>query len=201
MPSTTGPDDESVWARARDGDADAFTAIYDRHYDRVYRHSLRLAPTVHDTEDVAALVFLEAWRRRAHVRIVDGSVLPWLLVTANYVAANAGRSARRHRIAMAKLPVQESVDDATDDVLERIDATGRDRRLRAAFARLSANDRDVLTLCVVHELPLASAAATLGVPVGTVKSRLSRAKDRLARLTGDAALDDTPAIATMGEKK
>jgi RNA polymerase sigma factor (sigma-70 family) len=201
MPSKTGPDDESVWVRARDGDADAFTAIYDRHHDRVYRHSLRLAPTVHDTEDVVALVFLEAWRRRAYVRIVDGSVLPWLLVTANYVAANASRSARRHRIAMAKLPVQESIDDATDDVLERIDGTGRERRLRAAFAHLSSNDRDVLTLCVVHELPLASAATALRVPVGTVKSRLSRAKDRLARLTGDAALDDTPAIATLGEQK
>ncbi|RKR74168.1 RNA polymerase sigma factor [Frondihabitans australicus] len=199
MPGTTPPDDEVVWNRARDGDADAFTEIYDRHYDRVYRHSLRLAPTVHDTEDVAALVFLEAWRRRAHVRVVDGSVLPWLLVTANYVSANASRSARRHRVAMAKLPLQESVDDSTDDVLDRIDSSGRESRLRAAFAQLAPNDRDVLTLCVVHELPLQQAADVLRVPVGTVKSRLSRAKRRLATLTGPDLAPSLSAIATMGE--
>lgn len=201
-------DEPGVWERARDGDSGAFTTIYDRHYGRVFRHAMRLMPTLHDTEDVAALVFLEAWRRRSVVRVVDGSVLPWLLVTTNYVAANARRAARRHRIAMAKLPAQESVDDRTDEILERIDNTGRESRLKAGFARLSKNDRDVLTLCVVQELPMADAALVLGIPPGTVKSRLSRAKQRLAAHTeGSLANDmsstdaDTSATATLGEQK
>lgn len=209
QPDRPGVDEPGVWERARDGDGAAFTTIYDRHYDRVFRHAMRLVPTVHDTEDVAALVFLEAWRRRAVVRVVDGSVLPWLLVTTNYVAANARRAARRHRIALAKLPAQESVDDRTDEILDRIDATGRESALKAGFARLSTNDRDVLTLCVVHELPMADAAVVLGVPPGTVKSRLSRAKQRLAAhtsgpLPASSAVGpdiDTSATATLGEQK
>lgn len=55
--------------------------------------------------------------------------------------------------------------------------------MRDAFAALPPRDQDVITLCVIEELPLAEAAAALGVPVGTVKSRLSRAKRKLGDLT------------------
>jgi RNA polymerase sigma-70 factor (ECF subfamily) len=193
-------DETDVWDRARGGDSRSFATIFDTHYDRVMRHALRLAPTLHDAEDIAALVFLEAWRKRSAVRVVDGSVLPWLLVTANYVSLNAARTSRRHRIALAKLPPQANVDDPSDAVLDGLDASGRDSKLRRAFGRLSKNDRDVLTLCVVSELSLAQAAETLGVPVGTVKSRLSRAKERLATLTGLAPSVSSSSV-SLGEQK
>ena len=86
--------DVTLWSRARTGDGEAFGRVFDAHRERVYRHALRLVDTVHEAEDVTAVAFLELWRRRDHVRLVDGSVLPWLLVTAGNVARNQRRAAR-----------------------------------------------------------------------------------------------------------
>jgi RNA polymerase sigma-70 factor (ECF subfamily) len=187
-----------AWTRIRDGDADSFGTVYDLHRHRVYGHALRLMRTTHDAEDVTALVFLEAWRRRSSVRVVDGSAIGWLLVATNHVVQNATRTARRYRAAMAELPPPEHEPDPAEAVLARLGGEGATVRLREAFARLGAADRDVLTLCVVQELPLAAAAETLGVPVGTVKSRLSRAKRRLAGLAGSPFADDT-AVPALGD--
>ena len=71
--------DEELWRRAIEGDSLAFGEIFDRHNLRVLRHSFRVLGVKEDAEDVTAIVFLEAWRRRRHVRIVNGSVIAWLL--------------------------------------------------------------------------------------------------------------------------
>ncbi len=174
-------DEEATWARARDGDSSAFAALFDRHRDRVFGQALRLIRTPHDAEDVTAMVFLEAWHRRASVRVVDGSILPWLLVTTNYVVRNQTRSARRYREALQRIPAPADSDqpDETAEVDDRLDNSTRDAQVRAAFAKLTPNDQDVITLCLLEELPMEQAAAVLKVPVGTVKSRLSRARQRL----------------------
>ncbi|RKR74686.1 RNA polymerase sigma factor [Frondihabitans australicus] len=193
-------DDEiDVWARARDGDPEAFGSLFDRHRDRVFGQALRLVRTPHDAEDVTALVFLEAWRKRGSVRVVDSSILPWLLVTTNYVSRNATRAARRHRAAMASLPQAVPTPDHADVVLDAMDAGSRDAIVRQAFIRLPKPDQDVLTLCVVHEFTLQQAADGLGVPLGTVKSRLSRAKKRLADLTKNS-FTDAAALAALGDQ-
>lgn len=185
---TDGFDEAAAWSKAREGDAPAFAALFDRHRDRVFGQALRLLRAPHDAEDVTAMVFLEAWRRRADVRVVDGSIVAWLLVTTNNVVRNHDRSTRRYRIALAKLPQPAPQDDHAPAVDAALDNLPRDRRVRDAFAQLSPRDQDVITLCVLEELPLAEAAAVLRVPVGTVKSRLSRAKQRLGALTvGTAA--------------
>lgn len=185
-----------LWQRAQAGDPDAFARIFDQHQGRVYRQALRVVPSSHDAEDVMAMVFLEAWRKRSSVRVVEGSILAWLLLTTTYVASNAARAKRRYRIAMAKLPQQEREDDPSDMVLERLDSAALSSRVRTAFDRLTAADRNILTLCVLNEFSTAQASEALGIPVGTVKSRLSRAKRRLAALTGPAPL--TEALPTVG---
>jgi RNA polymerase sigma-70 factor (ECF subfamily) len=164
--------DAAEWARAVRGDGEAFGRIFDRHRDRVHRHGLRLAPTAADVDDLVALTFLEAWRKRSGVRVVDGSVLPWLLVTATNVARNQQRAARRHRALLARLPAAEH----TADPAQRADYAG----VAARFDELSLADRQVLTLCVIEGYSEREAAEALGVAVGTVKSRLSRARGRLA---------------------
>ena len=78
--------------------------------------------------------------------------------------------------------------DHADGVADDLDNRERDRRVRDAFNTLSTADQNVITLCVLEELSLAEAARALGVPLGTVKSRLSRAKRRL----GDLALLSEP---------
>jgi RNA polymerase sigma factor (sigma-70 family) len=173
-------DEPSVWRRATGGDPDAFGDLFERHKDRVYGQALRLTRSSHDAEDVTALVFLEAWRRREDVRVVDGTILPWLLVTTNYVAKNSARSRRRHSVAMASLPTPSPSPDFAPDVDERLDGSARATSARESFARLSLKDQAVVTLCIIEEYTVAEASAALGVPAGTVKSRLSRAKRRLA---------------------
>lgn len=192
-----GVDEAEVWDRARQGEPAAWGQVYDLYRDVVFRQAWRWAATSHDAEDVMALVFLEAWRRRAHVRVVNGSIAAWLLVTTNHVAQNASRSARRHRLAMSKVLVDDRVDDHSDGVLDEIRLSEQTRIVREAFSRLKKPDQDVLTLCVINEYTMAHAAEALGVPPGTVKSRLSRAKSRLASLTGSLDLDDASA-ATLG---
>ena len=187
------PSESETWSRAMDGDADAFGTIFDKHRDRVFGHSLRRVRSPHDAEDVTALVFLETWRRRQDVRVVDGSIIGWLLVTANNVVHNYARTLRRHQAAMAKLPPPEPHPNHADEVLGRINDRVRDDGVRAAFALLSQRDQDVLTLCVLEELTVAQAGKALGIPDGTVKSRLSRAKVRLSNLLAPTlgALDTT----------
>ncbi|RFA09903.1 hypothetical protein B7R54_12340 [Subtercola boreus] len=183
----TGTTDEAAtWIRAAAGNATAFGVMFDTHRDRVFGQALRVLRSPHDAEDATALVFLEAWRRRDAVRVVDGSIVGWLLVTTNFVCRNLVRSARRYRAVIDILPPPTAEADPSDDVDARLDGRERRARVQSAFAALSPNDQNVITLCVIEELTTEQAAEALGVPAGTVKSRLSRAKRRLANTSGGA---------------
>jgi len=98
--------DEDEWALALVGDPSAFSRIFLRHRDRVFRHSFRLVPTATDADDAVATVFFETWRRRARIRFVEGSMLPWLLLTATNVARNLRRSTARYRQLLDGLPLE-----------------------------------------------------------------------------------------------
>jgi RNA polymerase sigma factor (sigma-70 family) len=165
-------DDEHDWTDALRGDGEAFGRIFDRHRHRVFRHSYRLVAVTADADDIVSIAFLEAWRRADAVRFVDGSMLPWLLVTATNSARNLARGSRRYRAMLERLPVDPHQDDRAFD---QADTEAHD-----ALQRLSLADQRILTLCVLEELSEKDAAAVLGIPQGTVKSRLSRAKARLA---------------------
>ncbi len=106
--------DAELWRRSLDGDGQAFGLLFDRHRARVYAHACRLASTRHDAEDVVASAFLELWRRRADARLVDGSVLPWLLIAATNIGRNAARGTRRHRQFLDRLPRGRDLPDAAD---------------------------------------------------------------------------------------
>ncbi|MEJ1230135.1 MAG: RNA polymerase sigma factor [Galbitalea sp.] len=175
MTSETDDPDEADWADALDGDGEAFGRIFDRHRSRVSRHSRRLVPVAADSDDVVAITFFEAWRRRDSARFVDGSILPWLLVIATNSAHNVTRGSRRYRALLAKLPPDDHVRDHADD---------NDDAAQEALARLSLSDQQVITLCVLDGYSEREAAQVLGIAAGTVKSRLSRAKARLATQIG-----------------
>lgn len=164
--------DEDDWRRAVAGDGDAFASIFDRHTGAVRRQAWRLSASRSDVEDVVAIVFLEAWRRRQAVRLVDGTVLPWLLVTTVYVCNNLRRSRLRHETLLQRLPAPSTAPDPADLIDEG--------DLLAALRRLKRSDQQVLTLCVLEEMTERDAAVVLAIPPGTVKSRLHRAKRRLS---------------------
>ena len=180
-----------LWARAAGADPVAFAAVYERHADRIYNFCFRRSGSWSDAEDLTSLVFLEAWRRRADVVLDEReSPLPWLFGVATNVLRNRDRSLRRHAAALGR--IHDRVEgfavvepDPADEVAGRLDDERRMREVLAAVDRLPARDRDVLTLCVWEGLDYASAAVALDIPIGTVRSRLARARSRLR-----AAVDD-----------
>jgi RNA polymerase sigma factor (sigma-70 family) len=148
-------------------------------------------------EDLMSVVFLEAWRRRSDVRLVRESALPWLLGVATNVVRNARRSLRRHRAALERLP-REREPDFAEDVAGRLDDERRMRAVLAAFAALPRREQDVVALCRFAGLSYQEAAVALAIPVGTVRSRLARARARLRELerwNGHEPAENSAAVA------
>ena len=174
-------DEQQAWASSLAGDGVAFGLIFDLHHQRVFRHVLRLTCDVHDSEDVVAAAFLELWRRRKDVPVVDGSVLPWLLVVANNLCLNRGRAMRRHRAFISRLPRQEEQSAPADTVaLSRADLD-LDPALVSAVRRLGPADQQLLALIALEGFPISAAAQTLGLTDAAARSRWQRIRLRLAQ--------------------
>ena len=190
--AASASDESALWARACAGDERAFTAIFDAHVDRVFRHCLRLVPSAADADEVAVAAFFELWRRRAVVRVVSGSVLPWLLVTASNLARNTSRGTRRYKAVLDRLP-RESPPDAAEETGEAIDREQRKQALRRALARMSPTDAALLVLTALEEVPVPDAAALLDLSIPAARKRVSRARHRLRdALIGDPVLTSGP---------
>jgi RNA polymerase sigma factor (sigma-70 family) len=172
----------SLRAHLRAGDPDAFGVLYDECASAVYNYAFRLTGDWSTAEEVVSLTFLEAWRLRGKVELDGGSLLPWLLGIASNVTRNVSRAARRHQAAVLRLPVPPSVPDFADELAGRIDDAAQLREVCQALAGLGRGEREVLVLCVWSGFGYVDAAKALGVPVGTVRSRLSRARRKLQRL-------------------
>ncbi|MBO0982688.1 RNA polymerase sigma factor [Rathayibacter sp. SD072] len=177
--------DAALWLAASSGTERAFVRIFDRYRVQVFRAALRRTGTVGDAEEVVAIVFMEAWRLRKKVRIVDGSLLPWLLSVTSYVTLNHTRAQRRYARLLAELPPAPHQDDHAPSVDAVLDGESRTKVIAQAVRSLSAGDRAVVELCLIDELPMADAAAALNLPVGTVKSRLNRARRQLRTKLAD----------------
>jgi RNA polymerase sigma-70 factor (ECF subfamily) len=185
--------DLSLRARIRAGHPQAFACLFDDHAQAVYSHAVRLTGDRSTAEDVVSLTFLEAWRLRGRLlpdaefsHDTGDGLRAWLFGIATNVLRNTQRTARRHRAALARLPERhtdrETVPDFADDLAARMDDSERLAAARAALAQLRRHEREVFALCVWSGLSYAAAAEALGVPISTVRSRLSRARQRLRGL-------------------
>lgn len=176
---TTEIDELALWEQARAGDGRAFAQLFDLHHPRVYGRALRETQSVSDAEDVTAIVFLECWKRRSSIR-PGSSIIGWLLLTTTNTTRNLTRSRRRHRALLEQLPPPAPHPDHADAVAAALDQDVEAERVRTAMEKLSAQDREVLTLCVVEGNTVPEAAARLSLPAATVKTRLARARKRLS---------------------
>ena len=177
--------DIELWDLAVAGDPAGFGALFERHARSVYNHCFRRTASWADAEELTSAVFVEAWRRRRDVRPIGESARPWLLGVANNLLRNHRRSLRRHRAALARLPGPSPEADPADDVAGRLADERQMRRVLALVEQLPRRDQEVLALCAWSELTYLEAATVLDVPVGTVRSRLARARARLAELDGN----------------
>jgi len=177
---TSESSEAAVAAALLSGERDAVATLFDRHADRIHAHCFRLTGDRSDAEDATATTFLEVWRHHERVQVHDGSALPWLYGVATNVCRNLTRSRRRHLRAVSRVPETGAAPDHADAVSERLDTEARMRRVLDAVALLPQRERDVLALVAWSGLSYEQAATALDVPIGTVRSRLSRARARLA---------------------
>lgn len=175
--------DRTLWERAAEGDSSAFAELYDRHSRAIYNFLYRRTASWSDAEDLTSAVFLHAWRRRTEVVLDRESALPWLYRVAEYTARNEWRSKARYRRAIAAANLMtEHVRDHADEVAGRLDDDQQISAAREALKRLSRPEREIVELCFWAGLDQQAAAVALDVPIGTVKSRLSRARKHLREL-------------------
>ncbi|WP_406056407.1 RNA polymerase sigma factor [Streptomyces sp. NBC_01077] len=173
--------------RFRAGDPSALGEAYDEHARVLYHYAFRVCGDRAAAEDVVSAAFLEAWRCRGKVHAEGGTLRPWLLGIATNIMRGSAREARRRDAALARMPERGVLPDFADDVLARMTDGEQVRAARAALGKLRRREREVFTLVVWAGLDYAAAGEALGIPVGTVRSRLSRSRERLRKLA-DAEL-------------
>ncbi|GAA0368476.1 RNA polymerase sigma factor [Micromonospora gifhornensis] len=163
-----------------------FATLFDRHAVAVHRYLARRVGNAAD--DLLAETFLIAFRRRSTYRSQGVDPRAWLYgIATNVLRRQARQEERRYRM-LARLATSTSdVMSSDDDAVERADAQALRQQLAVALARLKRGDRDVLLLTAWAGLSYAEIAAVLAIPVGTVRSRLNRAR-RLTRESLSSAM-------------
>lgn len=179
-PELHEPEDRQLIARSAAGDREAFAALVARHQRAVFRVARALTGASDSAEDVLQETFLAALRGAAGYR-GESSVRSWLLAIARHAAARRGRRADQVPHEPDSLEALGAAAGWGQPDVESLAALAEDRaRLAAALARLPAEEREVLVLRDLEELTGEEAAAALGVTVAAMKSRLHRARLRLA---------------------
>ena len=159
-----------------------FAALFDRHATAVGHYARRLVGA-DAGDDVLSETFLVAFRRRADFDFSRESALPWLFGIATRLAhRQRAAEAKRWRTlqASARVAVETAISDI-DSAIERADASSRLKHLAPRIKRMSEADRDTLALYAWGDLTTEQIAESLGVPVGTVWSRINRIR-RVLRL-------------------
>lgn len=185
--------DERELAARLGVDPAAFTDVYDRYHRVIYGYvARRLGAEL--AEDLAADTFVVAFSHRHRFDPARGGLRPWLFgIATNLVAQHRRKEARRYR-AIARTDPPPDVGSHEERVVAEVAAQHVRPRLLKALADLPAGERDVLLLVALGQLSNVETATALGIPEGTVGSRLSRARKRLRDAIGarDADSLDSP---------
>ena len=176
------PDDAALWGRARSGDAEAFGLLFKRYGEEIYAYCFRRTADAERAADLTSVTFLEAWRRR-NVALRGDKVLPRLFGVATNVLRNERRARRRYKGALDRLPAALDEQDFSDEAAQRLDGERRMREALDLLGRLPRGERDVFVLAAWQGVSPEDAAYALGISPGAARTRLSRARKRLALLT------------------
>jgi RNA polymerase sigma factor (sigma-70 family) len=169
----------------------AFEAIFDRHYSAIRRYVARRLSPAH-ADDLAAEAFCIAFDRRAHLveQRPDCPVVAWLYGIATNLVRRRRRDERRQLRAYARAGAEIPL-ETTSELIDSVDAGRAAPQVARALASLSADERDVLLLFALADLDYQGIADALEIPIGTVRSRLARARARAARHLGEDSSPST----------
>ncbi|WIX79807.1 RNA polymerase sigma factor [Amycolatopsis carbonis] len=179
------PVDAELFGRAAGGDERAFGELFERHAQAVWNHAYRLTGSWALAEDLTSNTFLIAWRKRAELKLIRDSALPWLYTVAGNLARTEHRGAHRRLRLLRRIPEPPTVSDHAGTVADQLDGEARLKEVVEAVSRLPKAQRQVVELCLLGDLPTVDAAAVLEVAEVTVRSHLSRARAHLRALLED----------------
>jgi RNA polymerase sigma factor (sigma-70 family) len=182
-PAMEAPTDAGLLARSAE-QPELFGVVFDRHFATIHRFLERRAGR-EAADELAADVFRIAFERRAAFRPEHESALPWLYGLATRLLLKHWRRERRHLRAVARLAVVEPAAAGFDDLDDRLTARAARARLLEAVAGLHPRDRAVVLLVAWEGLSYDEVAVALDIPLGTVRSRLNRARLSLRELLDD----------------
>lgn len=169
------PDDAELLRGSVD-DPHVFESVFDRHYDAILRYARQRVG--HDAgEEIAATTMLIAFERRLTYDGRYPSARAWLYGIATNLIRHHFRDEKTHLAAIAKLPIDPAPEDIADP--ERLDALLTKPALVQALRTLQPGDRDAFLLLALADLSYEEIAEALRVPMGTVKSRIHRARHLL----------------------
>lgn len=182
------PDDLELMARVRAGEVEAFTALVERHQNRVIGTIVRMLGSPEEAEDLAQLVFVRVWRNAARWE-PSAKFTTWLLTITRNLVFNEVRRRGRARVVPLEEPGDEApreyADERATDPGEALAAAELEAAIDAAIQALPESARLAVILRRYEEMPYEEIAVVLGVTVPAVKSLLFRARselrERLAR--------------------
>jgi RNA polymerase sigma factor (sigma-70 family) len=180
----TSPDDEALIA-ASAAEPARFGEVFDRHADEIYRYVARRLGT-ETAADLVSEVFLIAFRNRASFDPARAEVRSWLYgIAVNVIRGHRRSEARRLRaLATAPVPSPAAAEPLEDQVVERVSAQQLRPELARALSRLPAAERDLLLLVAWADMSYDQAGQALGIPPGTVRSRMHRLRAKLRQSLG-----------------
>lgn len=169
-------------------DTEGFGLLYDRYCGQLYRYACQRAGD-QAAQDIVADTFLAAFQQRATFDPARGEVRPWLFGILTRKLARYHRAEKARYLALVRAAGPDAEDNPDERVTEAVSAAALRAPLAAALARLSPGDRDVLLLVAWADCTYEEVATVVGIPVGTVRSRLNRARRKVRQALGGKGIE------------
>jgi RNA polymerase sigma factor (sigma-70 family) len=174
-------------------DAECFGAVFDRHYAVIHRYLMRRAGR-EVADELAVETFVVAFRRRHTYQVGREDARPWLFGIAANLLRDQWRREQRQLRAWERAATADEAGADAEGQLDRLDAQAAAPVVGRALASLEPCDRETLTLFAWAEMSYDEIAEALAIPVGTVRSRMHRARRQVGAILTAHGLGDAPVV-------
>lgn len=176
--------EDDLLARVAGGDRRAFESLYNRVAPRLHGLVRRVLVDQAQSEEVTQEVFLEIWETAKRFDFARGKALSWMMTIAHRRAIDRVRASQASRVRDVRVGIRD-FEYSSDDVAETVELKEEHRRVAEAMKTLSPLQRDAISLAYLKGLTQTEIAEHLGVPIGTIKTRL---RDGLIKLRSALAV-------------